>query len=104
MDVARAMMMVTVMCLASLSGCFGEEEISEELSRSELRVMPSVIPAGEWVTITLKADSDMSVFFPYFLQDPGSMRAQMVLSSISKREILFPSTLYFPLEIQRLFF
>ena len=76
MDVARALMMVTVMCMASLSGCFGEDAVSGELSQSDLMVNPSVLPAGEWVTITLKAGSDMSVFFPYFLQDPGSLRAQ----------------------------
>ena len=76
MDAARALIMVTVMCMASLSGCFGPAKVSEELSESDLRVNPSILPAGEWVTITLKADSDMSVFFPYFLQDPGSLRAQ----------------------------
>ena len=76
MDVARALLMVMVMCLASLSGCFGEDDSSENISSDSLRVSPSIIPGGEWTTITLKASSDMSVFFPYFLQDPGSLRAQ----------------------------
>lgn len=76
MDVARALLMVMVMCLASLSGCFGEDDSSENISSDSLKVSPSIIPGGEWTTITLKASSDMSVFFPYFLQDPGSLRAQ----------------------------
>ncbi|MBS73133.1 MAG: hypothetical protein CMA91_02625 [Euryarchaeota archaeon] len=76
MDVARALLMVMVMCLASLSGCFGEDDSSESIGSDSLQVSPSIIPGGEWTTITLKASSDMSVFFPYFLQDPGSLRAQ----------------------------
>ena len=76
MDVARALMMVTVMCLASLSGCFGEDSVPGEISEGDLKVSPSVIPGGEWSVVTLKADTAMSVFVPYFVQDPGSMRAQ----------------------------
>ena len=76
MDVARALMMVTVMCLASLSGCFGEDSVSEEISEGDLKVSPSILPGGEWSIVTLKASTDMSVFVPYFVQDPGSMRAQ----------------------------
>lgn len=68
--------MVAVMCLASLSGCFGEDGASEKLSEGSLKVSPSVIPGGEWSVITLKAEAAMSVFVPYFIQDPGSMRAQ----------------------------
>ena len=76
MDAARALMMVMVMSLASLSGCFGEDGVAESISEDSLKVSPSIIPAGEWVTVTLTASDDVSVFFPYFLQDPGSMRAQ----------------------------
>ena len=63
MDVARALLMVMVMCLASLSGCFGEYDSAENISSDSLRVSPSIIPGGEWTTITLKASSDMSVLF-----------------------------------------
>ena len=76
MDAARALLMVLVMSLAPLSGCFGEDSVTESLSGSSLTVSPTVIPAGEWVAVTITASSDLSVFFPYFLQDPGSMRAQ----------------------------
>ena len=76
MDAARAILMVAVMCLAPLSGCFGEDDESGVLSASSLNVSPSVITGGDWTVIKLNADEDMSVFVPYFVQDPGSMRAQ----------------------------
>ena len=76
MDAARALMMVAVMCLASLSGCFGEDGDSGGVGASDLRVSPSDLSGGEWTTIELSADVDMSVFIPYFIQDPGSLRAQ----------------------------
>ena len=43
MDVARALMMVAVMCLASLSGCFGEDGVNGEISEGDLKVSPSII-------------------------------------------------------------
>ena len=76
MDAARALLMVLIMSLATLSGCFGEDGVTDSLSEDSLTVTPSVLPAGEWVTVTIAAKDDLSVFFPYFLQDPGSMRAQ----------------------------
>ena len=76
MDAARAILMVAVMCLASLSGCFGEDGASGGIDASDLNVSPSDLSGGEWTTIELSADVDMSVFIPYFIQDPGSLRAQ----------------------------
>ena len=76
MDALRAMIMVAIMSLGSLSGCFGEDEVSEDLSASGLNVSPGIITGGDWTVIKLDASYDMSVFIPYFVQDPGSMRAQ----------------------------
>ena len=76
MGAARAILMVAVMSLAPLSGCFGEDEDNGSLSASNLNVSPDIITGGDWSVIKLEADSDMSVFVPYFVQDPGSMRAQ----------------------------
>ena len=73
MGALRAMMMVVIMCLGPLSGCFGESEDSES---AVLVISPSTPPGGEWTSIELMADGDMSVFIPYFIQDPGSLRAQ----------------------------
>tara|TARA_B100000768_G_scaffold147736_1_gene141399 strand:+ start:246 stop:1868 length:1623 start_codon:yes stop_codon:yes gene_type:complete len=76
MDAARALLMVTVMCLASLSGCFGEDGGTGTPTADDLVVSPENLPGGEWTTIELSANNDMSVFIPYFIQDPGSLRAQ----------------------------
>ena len=72
----QAMFLVSLMFLAPLSGCFGEEEV-QSLDDSSLTVVEaSYLEAGMWQTITLDANSDLAVFVPYFVQDPGSMRAQ----------------------------
>ena len=46
MDVARALLMVMVMCLASLSGCFGEDDSVENISSDSLRVSPLLFQVG----------------------------------------------------------
>lgn len=71
----HAMMLCLMFLLASFSGCFGEDA-PPSLSEEDLNVSPSIIPGGEWTTIALEADNDLSVFVPYFIQDSGSMRAQ----------------------------
>ncbi len=76
MDGVRALLMVLIMCMAPLSGCFGEDEKEDKLSSESLMVSPSIIPAGEWTVITLTSSSDLSAYVPYFVQDPGSLRAQ----------------------------
>ena len=72
----QAVGLVFLMVLAPLSGCFGENEI-ESLSDASL-VVPEAdsLEAGIWQTITLVASDDIAVFVPYFIQDPGSLRAQ----------------------------
>ena len=42
MDAARALMMVMVMSLASLSGCFGEDDVTESISNDSLNVSPEL--------------------------------------------------------------
>ena len=72
----QAMLLVSLMLLAPLSGCFGEDE-EQSLGASSLTVTEaSSLQAGMWQTITLDASNDLAVFVPYFVQDPGSMRAQ----------------------------
>ena len=72
----QAMLLVSLMLLAPLSGCFGENE-EESFDASSLTVVEaSSLEAGMWQTITLDASNDLAVFIPYFIQDPGSMRAQ----------------------------
>ena len=72
----QAVGLVFLMILAPLSGCFGENE-TQSLDASSLSVSEKdSLEAGMWQTITLEASDDLAVFIPYFIQDPGSMRAQ----------------------------
>lgn len=74
---ARAGLLVMLMFSAAFAGCFGENEKQAGVPNiNDLRVEPAVLPGGEWTTIVLTAEVDMSVFIPYFVQDPGSLRAQ----------------------------
>ena len=34
------------------------------------------LEAGMWQQLTVAAEEDLAVYIPYFIQDPGSMRAQ----------------------------
>ena len=71
-----AVFLSTVMLLPVLSGCFGEDVISE-LSASDLVILEEDnLLAGSWQKVTLSAKADLSVYIPYFVVDPGSKRAQ----------------------------
>ena len=72
----QAVGLVFLMVLAPLSGCFGENEIDVLKSSSLVVLEADELEAGMWQTITLEASDDLAVFIPYFIQDPGSMRAQ----------------------------
>lgn len=73
---ARAVLLVLLMFSAPFAGCFGETAATGLPDSEDLSVQPNLIPGGDWTTIDLKAARDMSVFLPYFIQDPGSLRAQ----------------------------
>ncbi len=72
-----AMLLVSLMLLTPLSGCFGEEEKELLPSDDDLYVeLGEGLLGGVWQSYILKADVDMSVYIPYFVIDPGSARAQ----------------------------
>jgi len=100
----RAGMLIFLMFSATFAGCFGEDE-GGGLPESESLTFKvtggssndsMAIPGGEWIAASFEAAEDMSVFIPYFIQDPGSLRAQngTVLDLRSGEEItikvLFP--------------
>tara|TARA_B110000196_G_C21112226_1_gene648465 strand:- start:96 stop:1736 length:1641 start_codon:yes stop_codon:yes gene_type:complete len=70
-----ALMMVSLMVLTPLSGCFGSDDEPSKVSATDLLITGD-IGGGIWSTIILGAKSDLSVYIPYFIQDPGSLRAQ----------------------------
>ena len=101
---SRAGMLVFLMFSATFAGCFGEDGGGELPDSDDLTFKvvggssndSMAIPGGEWISASFQADVDMSVFIPYFIQDPGSLRAQngtvLDLRSGARnyREILFP--------------
>ena len=72
----RAMFLMGVMLLAPLSGCFGEAE-KVDIAPDALTVEGNGALLGAmWQPITVTAKEDLAVYVPYFIQDPGSLRAQ----------------------------
>ena len=72
----QAVTLMLIMFLAPLAGCIGEAEDSA-LEASALTVEGSdALQGGMWQQITLAASEGLAVYIPYFIQDPGSMRAQ----------------------------
>ena len=92
----KAFMLMFIMFLAPLAGCFGEAE-ERVLDASALTIEGSgALQGGMWQQITLSANADVAVYIPYFIQDPGSMRAQngtvldLQTSESVTMNILFP--------------
>ena len=71
-----ALTLVWLVFIAPFSGCFGEKD-EGVLSSNALTVdEASSLQGGMWQQITLRAKEDLAVYLPYFVQDPGSLRAQ----------------------------
>jgi len=70
----QAIILVGLMLFAPLSGCFGSKENMTPTS-DDLEIN-GILVGGDWSKVTLLARSDLSVYIPYFLIDPGSNRAQ----------------------------
>ena len=66
--------MVFLLLGTPLSGCFGDSDSSPP-GAGDLSIDGSYV-AGDWSKVTLVAKTDLSVYIPYFVVDPGSYRAQ----------------------------
>ena len=62
------------MLSAPLAGCFGSQE--EGLPSSEDLQISGDLVGGDWSVVTLSVSNALSVYIPYFVVDPGSLRAQ----------------------------
>lgn len=72
----NAFSLMFLMLLAPLAGCFGEDG-SDAITVKSLEVVEAdSLLGGSWQKITLVANDDLAVYLPYFVQDPGSLRAQ----------------------------
>lgn len=67
-------LIVSLLLGMPLSGCIGGSD-SSPLGASDLSIEGSYV-AGDWSKVTLVAKTDLSVYIPYFVVDPGSYRAQ----------------------------
>ncbi len=67
-------LMVFLLLGTPLSGCFGDSDSSPP-GAGDLSIEGSYV-AGDWSKVTLVAKTDLSVYIPYFVVDPGSYRAQ----------------------------
>ena len=72
----NAFVLVVIMLLAPLAGCFGEDETGGLTVDALVIEGDSALLSGMWQQITLTAKEDLAVYIPYFVQDPGSQRAQ----------------------------
>jgi hypothetical protein len=93
---SHALLLMCLMVMAPLSGCFGEDEVPSLAPDALTVVEADSLQGGMWQKITLAAKQDVAVYIPYFVQDPGSLRAQNgTVLDLSKGEtmgvdILFP--------------
>jgi len=67
----KAFMLMFIMFLAPLAGCFGEAD-ERVLDASALTIEGSgALQGGMWQQITLSANDDVAVYILYFIQDIG---------------------------------
>jgi hypothetical protein len=65
----QAFLLVLIMGLAPLSGCFGEENKDGLVDAADVTLSPAVLDGGVFQPFTVAAKADMSVFLPYLIQD-----------------------------------
>ncbi len=73
---ALAILLALLMAGTSISGCLGSDESNSPSANDLVIANMEGLSAGEWQNVTLTAKNDLSVYIPYFVQDPGSSRAQ----------------------------
>ena len=74
--IISAISLTLVVLLSSLVGCFSSDNDAELGAESLSVTEEENLLAGVWQIVTLQAKNDLAVYIPYFIQDPGSQRAQ----------------------------
>jgi len=64
--------MMLLMCLAPLSGCFGENEDGGVIAPDAIVITPATLAGGEFQGVTFAAERDLSVYVPYLFIDDGT--------------------------------
>ena len=65
----RALLLVGIMCLAPLSGCFGEDGGNDMPDMNDVVITPEVLTGGVFQALTISAQQDVSAFVPYLVKD-----------------------------------
>lgn len=68
----QAIVMMLLMCLAPLSGCFGENEDGGVIAPDAIVITPATLAGGEFQGVTFAAERDLSVYVPYLFIDEGT--------------------------------
>ena len=86
----QALMLVTVMFLAPLSGCFGENMDERVSSENDVVVTPQTLSGGVFQGLTVAAEKDLSVFIPYLIlnEDSGYVQNSTVVDLKAGESIL----------------
>ena len=77
----QALFLVLLMCLAPLSGCFGENDNSGLVRPDDVTITPVTMIGGIFQGLTLSVEQDMSAFIPYLIknQETGFIQNSTVL-------------------------
>lgn len=77
----QALFLVLLMCLAPLSGCFGENDSSGLVRPDDVTITPVTMIGGIFQGLTLSVEQDMSAFIPYLIknQETGFIQNSTVL-------------------------
>ena len=68
----QAYLLVLLMFMAPLSGCFGEDGGDGPTSLSDVVVTPNTLTGGVFQGVTIQAKTDLAVYVPYLINNPDN--------------------------------
>ncbi len=68
----QALVLVLIMMMAPLAGCFGENENDGVVRSGDVTITPVTMIGGVFQGLTISAEQDLSAFVPYLIQNQES--------------------------------
>ena len=68
----QALVLVLIMMMAPLAGCFGENENDGVVRSGDVTITPVTMIGGVFQGLTISAEQDLSAFIPYLIQNQES--------------------------------
>ena len=68
----QALMLVLIMMMAPLAGCFGENENDGVVRSGDVTITPVTMIGGVFQGLTISAEQDLSAFIPYLIKNEES--------------------------------